>query len=130
MPNSEMQPTVLVVDHDVWQRTYTTDTLARQGFAVLGASNGASGLRKAEQHVCDAIVVDLALPEVTGVEFIQRLKAMDNTRSVPVIVIGDTPPDELVPASGCMPKPLKPEQMISEVDRCLHTWRMRQTVTR
>jgi CheY-like chemotaxis protein len=124
MPDSEMQPTVLVVDHDVWERTYTSDTLASEGFVVRSASNGATGLRLAEQHPCDAIVVDLALPELTGVEFIQRLKAMDRTRSIPVIVIGDTPPDQLIPATGRIPKPLEPVRMISELDRCLTKWRM------
>ena len=113
------QPTVLVVDYDMWERTYTADTLAGEGYAVLGASNGASGLRLAEQHACDAIVLDLALPEVTGLEFIQRLKSMDRTRTIPVIVLGETPAGQRVAAAGCVPKPLEPVRMISELARCL-----------
>src|SRR5690348_4343497 len=119
MPVTVLQPTVLVVNHDVWERTYTTDTLASQGYAVLAASNGASGLRLAEHYACDAIVVELALPEVSGVELIQRLRAMDHTRSIPVIVVGDAPVDQLVSASGRVPKPLEPLRIISELDRCL-----------
>ena len=120
MHDNDAQPTVLVVEHDTWDRTYTADTLASQGYAVMGASNGASGLRLAEQHGCDAILLDLNLPEVTGIEFMRRLKAMDRTRTIPVIVLGDSPLDQSLAAAGSVPKPLEPMRMISELARCLH----------
>ena len=116
----ETQPTVLVVNHDVWERRYTTDTLSSEGYAVMGASNGASGLRLAEQHACDAILLDFALPEVTAIEFMQRLKAMDRTRTIPVIVLGESPAGQPFTAAGSVPKPLEPLRMISELARCLH----------
>jgi CheY-like chemotaxis protein len=119
MHRNDTQPTVLIVDHDVWERRYATDMLANEGYSVVGASNGASGLRIAEQHSCDAIVLDLALPEVTGVEFLQRVKAMDRTREIPVIVLGDWPDIQPVASAGCVPKPLEPTRMMSEVARCL-----------
>jgi CheY-like chemotaxis protein len=119
MQSSDTQPTVLVVDHDVWERTFTTDVLANQGYLVLGASNGASGLRLAEQHPCDAILLDFKLPEVTGTEFVQRLKAMDRTRAIPVIGLGETPPDQPVVIDGCVPKPLNGMRVLSELGRCL-----------
>lgn len=119
MQRSDTQPTVLVVNHDVWERTYTTNTLASEGYSVMGASNGASGLRLAEQHACDAIVLDLALPEVTGLEFIRRLKAMDRTSTIPVIVLGESPRAQQFAAAGSVPRPLEPVRMISELARCL-----------
>jgi CheY-like chemotaxis protein len=119
MRDSEMQPMVLVVDHDVWERTYTSDVLSSEGYAVIGASNGASALRLAEQHSCDAILLDLALPELTGIEFIERLKGMDRTSAIPVIVLGETPADRAVSASGCVPRPLEPMRMMDELARCL-----------
>lgn len=119
MRDSETQPMVLVVDHDVWERTYTADALTSEGYLVMGASNGASALRLAEQHSCDAILLDLALPEVTGIEFIERLQAMDRTRAIPVIVLGETPAGQVVTASGCVPKPLEAMRMMDELARCL-----------
>ena len=119
MHSSDAQPTVLVVEHDMWERTFTTDVLANQGYVVLGASNGASGLRLAEQHPCDAILLDFILPEVTGVEVLHRLKAMDRTRAIPVIVLGDSPATEAVMTEGCVPKPLDETRVLSELGRCL-----------
>jgi CheY-like chemotaxis protein len=119
MDHSHSRPTVLVVDYDIWERKCTTDMLAAEGYAVIGASNGASGLRLAEQNSCDAILVALALPEVAGLEFMQRLKTMDCTRTTPVIVLGESPSGQPLPAAGCIPKPLDALHMFSELSRCL-----------
>ena len=121
MPHSDRRPTVLVVDHDVWERTFTTNTLTSHGYAVFGASNGATGLRLAQQHPCDAVLLNLALPEVPGLEVIQRLKAMDQTRAIPVIGLGASTTDQRVKSEGCIPMPLEQRQIISELGRCLHT---------
>lgn len=119
MHRNDTQPTVLVVDHDVWERRYAADLLADGGYAVMGASNGASALRIAEQRACDAIVLDLALPEVTGVEFLQRVKAMECTREIPVIVLGEWPGMQSAMSAGYIPRPLEPTRMMSEVARCV-----------
>jgi CheY-like chemotaxis protein len=117
--HSDSQPLVLVVNYDVWERTYTADTLASEGYAVVGASNGASALRIAEQHACSAILLDRALPEVTGTEFMQRLKTMDRTRGIPIIVLGEWEASESNAVAGRVPKPLESRRMISELARCL-----------
>jgi CheY-like chemotaxis protein len=117
---SDSERVVLVVDHDLWERTYTADTLAGEGYSVVGASNGASGLRIAERRTCAAILLDRALPEVTGAELMRRLKTMDRTRRIPIIVLGEWDSGESSAAAGCVPKPLEPTRMISELARCLH----------
>jgi CheY-like chemotaxis protein len=121
MLSDNVQRTALVVDYDLWERTFTTDVLVREGYLVLGASNGASGLRLAEQHPCDVILLDLSLPELQGVEFLQRLKAMDSTRDIPVIVLGAMPIDQTLFTEGCVPKPLEEVRVMSEVGRCVHS---------
>jgi CheY-like chemotaxis protein len=120
--DSEKRPTVLVVDFNPWERWLTTEALTDQGYDVLGASNGASGLRLAEQHTCDVILVDLALPEVPGAEFIRRLRETERTRQVPVILLGELPDDAAVSAEGCVPKPLESTQMRCEIGRVLAPW--------
>lgn len=119
MQTRNEQRTALVVDYDVWARKFTTDVLASQGYVVLGASNGVSGLRLAEQHSCDVILLDLALPELHGLELLERLRTMVTTREVPVIVLGATPTGEGLAAQGCVPKPLEEVRVLSEVGRCL-----------
>jgi CheY-like chemotaxis protein len=119
MQTSDSQPIALVVDHDMWERWLTTEVLVGQGYAVLGASNGASGLRLVEQHRCDVILLDLALPELPGLDFLQQLKAMDRTREIPVIVLGASPEDQPGAAEGCVPRPLEQRRVMTEVVRCL-----------
>jgi CheY-like chemotaxis protein len=121
MHSSDTRQTVLVVEYDLWERTFATEVLASQGYAVLGASNGASALRLAEQHPCDLILLDLSLPELHGLEFLQRVKTMDSTREVPVIVLGATPVGQPVAAEGCVPRPLEEVRVVSEIGRVLRT---------
>ena len=111
--------TALVVDYDAWERSFTTEVLTERGYVVFGASNGASGLRLAEQHECDVILLDLALPELSGPEFLQQVKSADTTREIPVIVLGADPCGATGTAEGCLPKPLEGMRMLSEVARVL-----------
>ncbi|SRR6266508_6141330 len=113
------QRTVLIVDNDPWDRWLATHVLAAQDYHVVSASNGVSALRLAEQHPCDAILIDLALPELQGPEMLQQLRATAATRDVPVIVLGAraTRPDCC--AEGWVPKPLDERRVTTEVDRVL-----------
>ena len=119
MHESDKPPTALVVDNDMWERWLTSEILSDDGYVVLGASNGVSGLRLAENHPCDVILVDLALPELRGLEFLRCLKTMDSTRGVPVIVLGATPESQPCGAEGCVPRPLDGSRVKTEVGRCV-----------
>jgi len=109
----------LVVDYDPWERWFTSEVLSDQGYSVLGASNGVSGLRLAEQHSCDVILLNLALPELPGAEFLRQLKASATTREIPVILLGAAPDGPTFPAEGCVPRPLEDARVTSEVGRVL-----------
>jgi two-component system cell cycle response regulator len=124
MQTSETQRTAVVVDNDIWERWFATEVLAGNGYAVLGASNGASALRLVEQHQCDVILMDLALPELPGLEFLQHLKATASTREVPVIVLGATPESRPCAAQGYVPKPLDGGRVMHEVGRVLRGHRL------
>jgi response regulator RpfG family c-di-GMP phosphodiesterase len=111
--------TALVVDYDAWERSFTTEVLTERGYLVFGASNGASGLRLAAQHECDVILLDLALPELSGPEFLQQVKAADTTREIPVIVLGAESCGVICAPEGRVPKPLDGMRVLSEVARVL-----------
>jgi CheY-like chemotaxis protein len=117
--DSDSQRTALVVEYDPWERWFATKVLAGEGYLVMGASNGASGLRLAEQHPCDVILLDLALPELPGPDFLRQLRATEATREIPVIVLGSTPDGPVCRADGCVPKPLDELRVVSEVGRVL-----------
>jgi CheY-like chemotaxis protein len=116
----DVRRTALVVDFDPWERCFTTEVLANRGYTVVGASNGVSGLRLAEQEACDVILLDLALPELSGPELLRQLKETQSTREIPVIVLGASLDwQTFAAAEGCVPKPLEELRVMSEVGRVL-----------
>jgi DNA-binding response OmpR family regulator len=62
-------------------------TLAREGFEVILATNGADALRLARESRPDLVLLDLMLPQVNGWELCRRLKQDPATRPVPVIMV-------------------------------------------
>ena len=81
---------ILVVDDDEGVTSTFARMLRLEGFDVRTALNGEMGLREASQSRPDAIILDLRMPLVDGVLFLQRLRADSEQRDVPVaIVTGD-----------------------------------------
>jgi DNA-binding response OmpR family regulator len=79
--------TALVMHEDVWVRSQLAATLGQEGYTVLAASNGASGMRLAEQHQPAVIVLGLALPELSGAAVLEQLQGCAATRDIPVLVV-------------------------------------------
>lgn len=64
--------------------------LRLSGFAVSTARDGLSALRFIEQHVPDVIVLDLDLPNVSGLDVHQEILAHAETRDIPIIIATGT----------------------------------------
>lgn len=78
---------VLVVDDDLGIRSALHVALEDVGFDVHQASNGFSALRAAERIRPDLILLDLALPDISGPDVLIELRRMRSTRTVPVLVV-------------------------------------------
>jgi CheY-like chemotaxis protein len=81
------QKTVLVVEDDPWTRTVLTALLAGEGFAVVEAKTGEAGLQLAAAHRPHAVLLDLALPTLSGLDVLRTLKRSADTADIPVIVV-------------------------------------------
>src|SRR6202521_5585545 len=79
--------TVLVVEDDPWIRSLMADLLAGEGYSVVQASDGKAGLEMAEDNEPDVILLDLAMPEKSGLDVLHELKSSKPTRDIPVIVV-------------------------------------------
>jgi DNA-binding response OmpR family regulator len=77
---------ILVIEDDDILREVQQRSLELQGFIVLGASEGKTGLKLARTCLPDLILLDLALPGMTGFTILEKLRANDLTPSIPVIV--------------------------------------------
>ena len=116
-------PLVLVVDDHAEGREICARLLEQAGFRVATAINGLDGLVKALTLRPDVIVMDLAMPDLDGLDCTRQLAASTLTREIPVIVLTAhaTPETQAnAAAAGCsgfLVKPLLPELLIEEVGR-------------
>ncbi len=79
--------TILVVEDDPWIRSLMADLLTGEGYQVLQAADGKAGLELAGEKEPDVILLDLAMPEKSGLDVLHELKSSKPTRDIPVIVV-------------------------------------------
>lgn len=77
---------VLVIDFDPDGRDAAARLLDREGFAVGAAKDADEALNFARQHPPAAILLAIAMPNLAGIETLERLKLDPLTRDVPVVV--------------------------------------------
>jgi len=78
---------VLVVDDDPANRTWLTEALEPAGFTVLSASGGREGIELARSERPDCVLLDLMMPDVTGFDVVEALRADASTRETPIMVV-------------------------------------------
>jgi signal transduction histidine kinase len=77
---------VLVIDDDEIARYLLGNLLDGTGYTMLEANGGEEGLRRAQEDHPQAIFLDLSMPDLSGFEVLDQLKAAQSTRDIPVIV--------------------------------------------
>src|SRR5689334_8937674 len=78
---------ILLVEDNELNRDMLSRRLARKGYDVLVAEDGAKGVAAAAAEKPDLILMDMSLPGMDGWEATRRLKAADDTRAIPVIAL-------------------------------------------
>ncbi len=82
-----MDKTFLVVEDNDLNMKLFHDVLEVGGYNVLQATDGMEGWRMAREHRPDLILMDIQLPEVSGLEVTKWLKDDETLKSIPVIAI-------------------------------------------
>lgn len=83
----EAPPTILVVDDNHDMVDILCRFLSKQGMVVLPAYSGQQCLEEAKQNPIDAIVLDVTMPGMDGLEVCATLKKMETTCSIPIILL-------------------------------------------
>lgn len=119
-PGAQMQSedckTVLVVEDNELNMKLFHDLLQAHGYSVLQTRDGMDALRLARQHRPDLILMDIQLPEVSGLEVTKWLKEDDDLRAIPVVAVtafamkGD---EEKIREGGCEAYIAKPISVTS-----------------
>jgi two-component system, response regulator RegA len=82
---SRILPTILVVEDDDAFRTVLVSALDARGYDVIGVPDAASGIAAARRDSPEMAVVDLRLPDESGLEVVRQLKTIDATTIVVVL---------------------------------------------
>ena len=112
---------VLLIDACPLHRLLVRVRLGEEGLEFLESADGGNGVRRAREGQPDLILMDIQLPEVSGLEVTKWLKEDDDLKSIPVIAItafamkGD---EERIREGGCeayLSKPISVAKFLATV---------------
>ena len=120
-----MQKKVLVVEDNELNMKLFNDLLEAHGYKVVQTRDGLSALEIARKTMPDLILMDIQLPEVSGIEVTKWLKEDETLRSIPVIAVtafamkGD---EQKIREGGCeayISKPISVMNFLQTIDKFL-----------
>ena len=114
--------TVLLVEDDKPTRDMFSLTLSVAGYRVRAVADGIDALRSLEgDGLPDAVVLDLLLPRLSGIEVSRDLRARPETQHIPVVVVSGADVRSLDRAEFryILRKPIQPETLLFAVDTSL-----------
>jgi len=105
MPEAQLAAkTVLIVEDNELNMKLFHDLLAAHGYATIQTRNGLEALALARRHRPALILMDIQLPEISGLEVTKWIKEDDDLRDIPVVAVtafamkGD---EERIRSGGC-----------------------------
>ena len=118
--------TVLIVEDNDLNMKLFHDLLEAHGYHILQTKSGLQALRLARDHRPDLILMDIQLPEVSGLEVTKWIKEDDDLKEIPIIAVtafamkGD---EEKIREGGCeayIAKPISVASFMETVQRFLN----------
>ena len=117
-----MTKTVLIVEDNDLNMKLFHDLLEAHGYITLQTKDGKQALELAREHHPDLIIMDIQLPEVSGLEVTRWIKSDESIKDIPIIAVtafamkGD---EEKIRDGGCeayIAKPISVSQFIDTVN--------------
>lgn len=113
---------ILVVEDDADLRRLYRTALTLAGFDVHDVAVGLDALRRIDTDPPDLIVLDLMLPDISGVVIRQEIAAHAHTANIPIVVVtGSTMDLKDLEVPCVLRKPISPEELVRTVQSCLAT---------
>ena len=78
---------LLIVDDDEFSRDLLSRRLSKEGYTVATAENGKKALTLLEHETFDLILLDIMMPEIDGIETLQRIRSSPVLREIPVMMV-------------------------------------------
>lgn len=116
---------ILVVDDSRLHRAMIRGILESAGYTVTEAPDGLSALELLNKRLVDLIVLDWIMPDMSGIQVMQRIRSDPFLRSIPILLltVRDSRLDKVealaLGADAYLAKPFFPEELIAEVEALL-----------
>jgi len=111
-------PRILLIEDDPRLAAMVSEYLGEAGFHVSTAAAGGAGLEQLRREPYDALVLDLMLPDIDGLEVCRQLRATSETPVLMLTARGDTM-DRVVGleigADDYLPKPFEPRELLARL---------------
>ena len=118
-----MTKTILTIDDSASIRQMVAMTLTGTGLDVLEAGNGQEGYDVATSNTVHAVLTDLNMPVLNGIEFIRKYRQHPSSKGIPIILLTTESDDELkrqakeAGATGWIVKPFKQDQLLTIIKK-------------
>lgn len=116
-----MSKTILTIDDSASIRQLVAITLSAAGYSVLEACDGADGYAKATGNTVNAVITDLNMPVMSGLDFIRKYRSHPSSTGVPILFLTTESSDDMkqqaraAGATGWIVKPFKQDQLLAVI---------------
>jgi len=118
-----MTQKVLVVDDDPIMHRVLRQYLERNGYQMIDAGNGREAIETAIRELPQVILLDVRMPEMSGLAALRELKENEITKDIPVIVVTVNADrltlmeSQVSGAAAFLAKPFRPSELMGEIKR-------------
>ena len=119
---------VIVIDDAPDIVTFLSVLLEDNGYTVITANNGQEGLEKIQQERPQLVLLDITMPEKSGVRCYRELRENPDLESIPVVIVTGVAKDfknfissrrQIPPPDGFISKPIDPQELLDTVSKFL-----------
>ena len=114
---------ILVVEDNLKNMKLFRDVLVATGYRTLEATTGSEAVAMASEHTPDLVLMDIQLPDLDGVQALQRLRADPRTATIPIVALtaqamqGDREHFLAAGFDGYLSKPVNVQELLGTVRR-------------
>ena len=123
---SSSRKIILVVEDDDGNRQLIKELLAFQSYQVVEAENGQRALAILEEQPIDLILMDVALPDISGLVLMETIRDQEKHATLPIIALtayvrqSDVKAALAAGATSHIPKPVNIQRLLSEIHKNLN----------
>jgi two-component system cell cycle response regulator DivK len=124
-PGDKPKATILVIEDDSLNNALFEDILTARGYALVTAATGPEALECLKDARPDLIIMDIVVPEISGLDLIKIIKDDETLQAIPIVAVTSLPAElykEQIMATGCeayVAKPLSVTTLWATIEHLL-----------